>query len=317
MTGTVAIVPTFNRRLPLEKTIDSLLAQKGSTLPAIMVVDNGSSDDTAAYLNELSVRQLESQIIIVTLLENTGSAGGFAEGLKEASKRGFDSFWFVDNDAVALPNTFAKLLDARKTVLADDDGVGDFVIGSMMVDPNEGCLTWLFTGIDQSRSPYLITSPVQVSGPTEVEGLTYSGLFFSAGVVSAVGYPLVELFTWGDDAEYCMRIRRAGFKIYLIPESRLQHKRQPMSIHSFLGRWKIIAYPDVDPARFYYHIRNSIFIFKKNLPLTASIKAITGLLLQAIYTATSHPKPAALLWNTLCGAAHGFTGRLGKRGALR
>ena len=78
-----------------------------------------------------------------------------------------------------------------------------------------------------------------------------------------------------------------------------------------------VAYPEVDPGRFYYHMRNSIYIFKKNLPFGARSKATLGLFLQTLYTAGSHSQAASLIWNALRGAFDGFSGRLGKRGGTK
>ncbi|MGH6738250.1 MAG: glycosyltransferase family 2 protein, partial [Bradyrhizobium sp.] len=44
------VLPTYNRRQPLQRAIESLLAQDEPDWEAI-VVDDASTDDTLAYLN--------------------------------------------------------------------------------------------------------------------------------------------------------------------------------------------------------------------------------------------------------------------------
>src|SRR5262245_34479345 len=92
-----AVVVTFNRKPLLAKCLLSL--ERQSRRPdAILVVDNRSTDGTAAMLAEqfghLSYLRLEA---------NTGGAGGFHEGMKWAYERGFDWLWVMDDDVEAMP----------------------------------------------------------------------------------------------------------------------------------------------------------------------------------------------------------------------
>jgi GT2 family glycosyltransferase len=52
---------------------------------------------------------------------------------------------------------------------------------------------------------------------------SYTGLLVRSDVAAAIGAPRAELFTWGDDVEYSLRIRSRG-ELRLIPESRVVHK---------------------------------------------------------------------------------------------
>src|SRR5437867_8578812 len=102
-----AVVVTHDRRDLLRECLAGLEAQ---TRPpdTILVVDNASTDGTAAMLHgefpDVAVRRLD---------ENEGGAGGFHEGLHEAFERGHEWLWLMDDDTVPSPTALERLLDAR------------------------------------------------------------------------------------------------------------------------------------------------------------------------------------------------------------
>jgi hypothetical protein len=104
------IVPTFNRAAYISACLRSLLAQTVPVLE-IIVVDDGSDDDTAARVAAFgpAVRYLRK--------DNGGKSTAVNLGLREA--RG-DLVWIVDDDDVALPEANALRLQA----LATNPGAG-------------------------------------------------------------------------------------------------------------------------------------------------------------------------------------------------
>lgn len=108
MTSVCAVVPTFNRKNLLTQALRGLLSQT-RPLDEIAVVDNASTDGTEASISE----QFGGKITYIRLPENSGSAGGFREGMKLAHQRGHDWIWCMDNDAVPLKDALEKLLEAE------------------------------------------------------------------------------------------------------------------------------------------------------------------------------------------------------------
>lgn len=103
MTETVAvIVPTYNRAHLVGQTIDSLLQQ--TRLPdEIIVVDDGSTDETADV-----VAAFGHQIRYIKK-ENSGKAAALNRAMMEI---GADYVWTIDDDDVALPNALQMHLEA-------------------------------------------------------------------------------------------------------------------------------------------------------------------------------------------------------------
>jgi glycosyltransferase involved in cell wall biosynthesis len=96
------VIPTFNRRTQVAAAVDSVLKQRGAA-PEVIVVDDGSTDDTAAALDGAfgaAVRILRS--------ENRGVAA--ARNLGVSAARG-DWIAFLDSDDLWMPEKLRRQMD--------------------------------------------------------------------------------------------------------------------------------------------------------------------------------------------------------------
>jgi glycosyltransferase involved in cell wall biosynthesis len=98
MSKVSVLIPTYNRANYIEECLDSILNQ---TVPPfeIIVIDDGSEDDTAERLKQYKDR------IIYLHKENGGKPSALNWALKHA--RG-DYIWLFDDDDVALPDAIEK-----------------------------------------------------------------------------------------------------------------------------------------------------------------------------------------------------------------
>ena len=97
------IVPAFNEAAVIEQTVRALAASAYPLLE-ILVVDDGSTDDTAAV-----VERLKLPCVRVMRQANTGKAGALNTALASARH---DIIISVDADTVFEPETVAMLVDA-------------------------------------------------------------------------------------------------------------------------------------------------------------------------------------------------------------
>src|SRR5690606_18523667 len=98
-----------NRADLLREALDALAAQ---TRPpdAVIVIDNASTDDSAAVAAQHPVVTR-----LVSLERNTGGAGGFAAGLAVAlDDPGLDFVWLMDDDTIPTPDALTELLRVRE-----------------------------------------------------------------------------------------------------------------------------------------------------------------------------------------------------------
>ena len=98
-----AVIPTRARLTGLQAAVASLRAQEHRP-DAILVVDNESTDGTAAWLAE------QEDVTALALRANTGAPGGFQAGIDAALAAGHDWIWLIDDDCVADPAALAALL---------------------------------------------------------------------------------------------------------------------------------------------------------------------------------------------------------------
>ncbi len=103
------VIPTFNRWGKLAQALDSVLQQ---TLPVdeIIVVDDGSTDDTSEMLDEF-VQQHPKLLLRVIQQENRGPATARNAGIRAASGE-----WiaFLDDDDVWFPDKTERQLAVLK-----------------------------------------------------------------------------------------------------------------------------------------------------------------------------------------------------------
>ena len=120
---TVLLIPTYNNAGTLSDVVRRSLAQG---LP-VLVVDDGSTDGTAAILAELLA---ETSLSVVTHARNRGKGKALKTGFQEAARRGFRYVITLDADGQHHPEDIPLLL-ARK-------GERTLVVGSRSIRGKDG-----------------------------------------------------------------------------------------------------------------------------------------------------------------------------------
>lgn len=106
------VVPTFNASDFIERCLKSILAQKGIALE-VLVVDDGSSDDTAEKAKQIAER--DDRVTVIT----GGNAGpAIARNRGVESARG-EYLAFADADDEVLPNAYATMVDSLERTGSD------------------------------------------------------------------------------------------------------------------------------------------------------------------------------------------------------
>lgn len=115
---TIAIVVTHNRFKLLKRCLLNLQKQT-LKLDKILVIDNGSTDNTNQILNDLNIDHIRQR--------NLGSAGGWNTGLKYALRNGFDAAWLMDDDGYPdkkayeiLRTSFTDEMSCISSVIVDE-----------------------------------------------------------------------------------------------------------------------------------------------------------------------------------------------------
>lgn len=217
----VAITVTYNRTDTLKKCLSALQKQTRH-IDEIIIVDNNSRKEEQDIL-----RQLEQEHVhLIFLKKNTGGAGGFESGMKEAvSRYPADWYWIMDDDAYPRPDCLDNLLAAKEGL------------------KNVGFLAPLIYGIDfqeyqlyhhkclkglQLKNVPIASKVEQMKQIHSVEANAFVGPLISNEAVKKVGIADGSFFIYGDDTEYTYRITRQ-LKGYVIKSAVIDHQDPPLS----------------------------------------------------------------------------------------
>ncbi|MCL4708221.1 glycosyltransferase [bacterium] len=288
-----SFIITFNRPAQLKEAIQRTLAQ---THPpdCLLIVDNGDPEKTKPVIREFT----GPNILYHSLGENLGPAGASAYALQKLVEEGHDWIAFGDDDTPPrIPDTFERLLNlaCRETNVGGVGAVGarfDWTKGELHRLPDQA-----------------------LQGVVEVDGIgTGQQLIVSREVIKTVGLPNSRLFFGFYDPEYCLRIRRAGYR--LLVEGELMHKYREKTgrLNLIVKRSLLPRHSDNSLWRRYYVTRNYIFMmqqtFKRpDLARREALKAL-GRTLSAWGRGPRYAVAFSQL--QLRGIFDGYCGRLGR-----
>lgn len=253
-----ALVVTYNRLDQIRETVRRLLAEP---CDHVYVIDNGSTDGSREWL----MRQTERRLRVILTPRNLGGAGGFELGLRRIVHE-VDPDWMVlmDDDARPEPGCFQTFLNGE---FGDYDAVsaavylqnGDICeMNRPTINPfwNVGCFvrTACRTAFGRSRSGFHVSDDAYRAPPMEIDATSFVGLFLSRNTIRRIGYPDGEMFIYGDDVHYTLRLRKAGLTIGFVPALRFEHDYNRTHAGKrgiFTPLWKA-----------YYTARNGIIVYR-------------------------------------------------------
>lgn len=247
----VAVVVAYNRRELLLEVLAALNAQT-RPLSSIVVVDNGSTDGSAhAALASFP------HIDLVSLTRNTGGAGGFAVGGARALVRhSADLVWFMDDDTVPRPAALDALVSAYEAHPGEPSVLASRVVWT------EGTDHPMNTPRRKPNVPSWEADQADRVRAIPVRSASFVSCLVHASAIRQHGLPVAEYFIWNDDFEFTARLLRDGIGLY-VPDSVVVHKTAKL------------ASARSDPGdRFYYEVRNKLWLFRWSSALRTSEKAV-------------------------------------------
>ena len=254
----VAVVVTHNRLEQLKLTLARLLEASAADLTMVLVVDNASTDGTGDWL----AAQDDPRLLVHRSATNTGGAGGFETGMRQAVER-FDPDWLVVMDDDARPDAGALATfhsedrtgyEAWGAAVRHPDGrICD--INRPSINPFWNRAAFVRTALGGGREGFhLSEKDYQGAALRQVDAASFVGLFVSRAAIKRVGYPDGRLFVYGDDVLYTLRLSAAGGRIAFDPMLRFEHDFSSIAAGQIRIRplWKC-----------YYHHRNLLMVYRE------------------------------------------------------
>lgn len=217
----------------------------------IIVVDNGSSDNSRQVLEELK-KKMKTKLHVIYNEKNSGFAGGVNIGIQHAMKGGFSGVALFNNDAIAdkawLKN-LAHTLDSKPEV-----GIATGLLlhedGETIDSTGDWYSLW---GMPFPRSRGKKTSQKPPSG--YVFGGSGGASLYRMDMLKQIGLFDERFFAYYEDVDISFRAQLAGWKAYYNGSAIAYHKEGETS-------------KKVPGLRVYMTFKNLPLLFFKNVPLT-------------------------------------------------
>jgi GT2 family glycosyltransferase len=264
----------------------------GQSVPPheIFVIDNGASEEARSVMaNKFP------DVRYVLMSENTGSAGGYREGLRLASIDN-DYVFTLDDDLRLVPDAIEKLLAGFEA--AEGHSNAAIIAGWESLFAKD----YYIAGSKASYS---------FSQLKKYPELAWRGKLFLSDAVKKSGLPRDNYFLYGDDTEYSLRLGSLGYTFYVIPDFTFYDNRSSNKAELPLIFTSTPIY--YDDFRTYYALRNEMSIrleYKQYLKAAKvighAIKLAIGFMLQLRSFQKAHIKAI------FDGIYDGIQSRLGK-----
>lgn len=211
-----------------------------SEVPKWLIIDNRSSDGERRRLRSFTSASVE----LIENTENVGVASALNQAARRARELGFEWLLTFDQDSHPSADFLAKLISAYRGT-PERDRIG--MIGS----------NFLMEGTGLPFYPSESTDAATV----EQASLITSGSMLSLKAFASVGPFRDDLFVDGVDSEFCLRLRRHGFKVVATITPAMRHNFGELRIHPLL--WKRPRITHHSALRRYYMTRNGLVIARE------------------------------------------------------
>lgn len=263
------IIPTYNGARRIGKCIQALTAQSSLNLVEILVIDDGSEDDTAAVVAKHPGVRVISQ-------RNAGPAAARNRGALEAQG---NILLFTDDDCVPTPNW----LNAMLAPFQDDAVVG--VKGVYLT--HQKAITARFVQLEYEDKYRLMSTQANIDFID-----TYSAGYRRERFLEMKGYDTSFPVACAEDIELSYRMSALGWKMRFVPEAVVYHTH-PDSFANYLKKkykfayWRMLAVRK-NPSK---GIKDSHTPQLMKLQLLL----VPSLMVAAVLDVATHPPISALL----------------------
>ncbi|MGN0376594.1 MAG: glycosyltransferase family 2 protein [Suilimivivens sp.] len=252
--STTVVIPNYNGMRYIGDCLDSVLA--GSSVPEVVVVDNGSTDGSCEFIREKYPR-----IRLLALEENTGFSHAVNVGIEEADTK----YVFLLNNDTVLDK---KCVEELERAMENADGC--FSVGAKMINmrfpekiDDAGdfycALGWAYArGKDREASKYGKSG--RIFSACAGAALYRKELFETVGLFDEAHFAYLE------DIDIGYRANISGYRNEFAPKAIVYHAGSGVSGSRH------------NPFKVDLTARNSIYLIYKNMPVLQVILNLPFLL---------------------------------------
>jgi GT2 family glycosyltransferase len=214
----VIILVNWNGR---DLTLDCLRSLSATTYQhhRCIVVDNASSDGSLE-----AIQRLFPDVIVLPLPENQRFAGGNNAGIQRALELDADLIMLLNNDTTVAPDFLSHMVDRIST----DPTIG--IVAPAIYYHNAPDIFWFAGGVISFWTGTMKHLGIREKDRGQYEGartVDYASgccILTTRKVIAAIGTLDTSYFMYAEDADWCMRVRNAGYSIMFEPKAKVWHK---------------------------------------------------------------------------------------------
>lgn len=244
------VILNWNGKAMLEKFLPSVV-EHSSHCAQIIVADNGSTDDSLAFLS-----QHYPTLRTIPLDKNYGFAGGYNRALAQVDA---DYYVLLNDDVEVTPHWIEPVIEQMernekiaiaqpKLLMYDQRDTFEYAGGAGGFIDRYGypfCRGRLFMTLEHDNGQY--------NDPCEIFWASGAAMFVKASVWKALGGLDDDFFAHMEEIDFCWRTKNSGYSVEYCPLSTIYH----------VGGGTL---PKSSPFKTQLNFRNNLAMLYKNLP---------------------------------------------------
>jgi GT2 family glycosyltransferase len=212
------VVLTWNGK---EDTLECLRSLQAVTYAnfRILVIDNASADGTSE-----EVQKFLPNIEVMSNETNLRFAGGNNVGIRYAIGKNADYILLLNNDTVVEKEFLSELIATAEC----DPEIG--MVGAKIYYHDDPTRIWFAGGMIEWWKGWISHVGLrqldqgQFESVEETDYITGCCLLVKRQVIEKIGILDESYFMYGEDADWCIRAQRAGYKLTVQPKAKVWHK---------------------------------------------------------------------------------------------
>lgn len=282
------IIVNYNVRQFLENALTSLLRAMEGIGGEIFVVDNASEDGSVEM-----VREKFPGVRLIVNATNAGFARANNAALREASGR---YILLINPDTIVQEDTLkvmVRFLDAHPDVglagctILNPDGTLQLACRRSFPTPWVAFTKIMGLSTLFPRSRWFGRYNLTYRNPDEtyeVEAISGSFMMIRREAYEKVGGLDEMFFMYGEDLDWCYRVRQAGFRVYYVHETKIIHYKGESTRRS-----------DIDEIRVFYHAMQQFVEKHFSRSSVVELLLTLGILLRASAAFVARASPPFLM----------------------
>lgn len=254
------VILTWNSEKYIKNCLESIVSLKEIT-PRIIIVDNGSCDSTCKVIEQYK-NSYPDIIKDIRYKENKGTTFPRNEGIKKLECQKINYYCILDSDTIINESAFLKLIYELETH-KEYGMIGPKLISSagvvqMSARAFPTLLEKVYKAIPieslqkKGEKMEMQNAPKEAQDSYPVDYLMSACWLIKKEVIEKVGLLDEKIFYAPEDAEYCIRVWKKGYKVAYCPNVSIIHEWQRLSKKKFISKMN------------YEHIKGLIYMFNKH-----------------------------------------------------